>query len=240
MSGAKDEARRASPGEGMLDPTGLKVPRAEPLKWGALKGHGVTLRHARVTPLSGRVRASLVLVHGRTEFIEKYREVMSELVARDIEVFTLDWRGQGLSTRELDARDKGHVTDFRHYVEDMRRYVDRVVRPQSPAALYLLSHSMGGNIALHYLREHPGVFRRALLVAPMVDIELGLGRVLVRGLVRGLGQAGYAERYAPGTGPYRRGEHRFAGNDLTSDQERFAATHRLLEERRSSRSEGRP
>ena len=118
-----------------------------PVSWGWLRAaDGVRLRHARIAPEGREVRASLILVHGRTEFIEKYRDIIAELIARGIEVFTLDWRGQGLSARPLRDRDKGHVVDFRHYVSDLERFVEEVVRPASQRSLSLLSHSMGGNI----------------------------------------------------------------------------------------------
>jgi lysophospholipase len=42
-------------------------------------------------------RGSVVLSGGRTEFIEKYLEVIGEFVGRGFTVLTHDWRGQGLS-----------------------------------------------------------------------------------------------------------------------------------------------
>jgi hypothetical protein len=64
------------------DPTQLVVPGAQPVSWGSLEvTDGVTLRHARIVPAEGPVRGTVVLVHGRTEFIEKYAEVLEELCA---------------------------------------------------------------------------------------------------------------------------------------------------------------
>jgi lysophospholipase len=211
------------------DPTQLVVPGAQPVSWGSLEvTDGVTLRHARIVPAEGPVRGTVVLVHGRTEFIEKYAEVLGELCARGFETFTMDWRGQGGSTRPLRDPDKGHVDDFRRYVDDLDHYVTTVVRPASHGGLMLLSHSMGGSVALHYLHGHCGVFQRAFLVAPMVDIALGPARPLLRRVVRGLHRVGQRESYVPGTGPYEHGEHRFEGNDLTSDPERFQLQHELI------------
>ena len=44
---------------------------------------------------------SVVVSAGRTEFIEKYFEVIGELLERRYTVLIHDWRGQGLSTRLL-------------------------------------------------------------------------------------------------------------------------------------------
>jgi lysophospholipase len=211
------------------DPTQLVVSGAQPVLWGSLVvGGGVTLRHARVVPAAGPVRGTVVLVHGRTEFIEKYAEVLEELCARGLETFTLDWRGQGGSTRPLRDPNKGHVDDFRQYEADLAHYVATVVRPASHGSLTLLSHSMGGSVVLNYLHGHCGVFQRVLLVAPMVGIALGPARPLLRPMVRGLHRAGLRESYVPGTGPYQHGDHPFEGNDLTSDPERFQRQHEVI------------
>ena len=62
---------------------------------------GITLRVARWVP--SRATAGTVAVFpGRAEFIEKYFEVISELLARNFTVIAMDWRGQGMSARELD------------------------------------------------------------------------------------------------------------------------------------------
>ena len=211
------------------DPTNLVIPGAKPATWGRLDvGRGVTLRHAHIAPADGAVRGTVVLVHGRTEFVEKYAEVLEALCRRGFEVFTMDWRGQGGSTRPLRDPDKGHVSDFRRYVDDLAHYIEAVVRPASRKSLSLLSHSMGGSVVLHYLQGHCGVFQRVFLVAPMVDIALGPARPLLRRMVRGLNIVGQREAYVPGTGPYEHGEHQFHGNDLTSDPERFQRQHDLI------------
>ena len=212
-----------------LDPTDMKVAGALPLMWGQLEcSDGVRLRHMRMIPRATKVRSTLVLIHGRTEFIEKYQEVLEAAAARGVEVFSFDWRGQGLSTRALRDPDKGHVECFESYVSDLAHFVERVARPASQAGMTLMSHSMGGAVALHYLRRHCGVFRRALLVAPMVDIALGPARPLLGPMVAALCRAGQAETYAPGTGPYVRADHHFKGNDLTSDARRFEQAHELI------------
>ena len=46
-------------------------------------------------------RGICVLLHGQTEFIEKYVEVIAELQGRGFTVATFDWPGQGGSYRFL-------------------------------------------------------------------------------------------------------------------------------------------
>src|SRR5579871_3802211 len=92
---------------------------ANPVPEGAVTGmlktsDGVSIRFARWPPPPGR-KGTVCIFQGRTEFIEKYFEVVRELNSRGFAVATLDWRGQGLSERELRDPRKGHVTNFSKY-----------------------------------------------------------------------------------------------------------------------------
>src|SRR6516165_2660670 len=74
----------------------------------------VSIRYARWEPPRGR-KGTVVIFQGRTEFIEKYFEVVHDLRARGFAVATLDWRGQGLSDRALRNPRKGYVRNFSQY-----------------------------------------------------------------------------------------------------------------------------
>src|SRR5581483_5466696 len=76
---------------------------ANPVPDGAIAGaiktrDGVTLRFARWLPPPGR-KGTVCIFPGRTEFIEKYFEVVRDLRTRGFAVAILDWRGQGGSQR---------------------------------------------------------------------------------------------------------------------------------------------
>ena len=101
---------------------------------------------------------TVVHFNGRTEFIERNALVYSDLAKRGWDVWTLDWRGQGLSYRPLvgEAAVRGHIDDFATYVADATRFVDSVVKLQQQRPPHvLLGHSMGGQIALRYLLAEP-------------------------------------------------------------------------------------
>lgn len=183
---------------------------------------GTGLRAARWCPADTH-RGTVVVLNGRTEYIEKYLETTSDLLARGFAVATLDWRGQGLSDRPLPDRLKGHVDDFDRYVSDLDFLIKDFVEPHCPSPYWMLAHSMGGNIGLRHLRECPGFFERAVFSAPL----WGLGR---RGTPAGWLRAslelclrvGLRER-SPAIGPGARdpSRYRFANNRLTGDPERF-------------------
>jgi lysophospholipase len=126
----------------------------------------------------GAQRGVCVLLHGQTEFIEKYDEVIGELAARGFAVATFDWPGQGGSYRLLPDPLKAHIDDFSQYDAALWAFYEQIVKPQTAnmgaAPPIALAHSMGGQILLRALHDKPNAFAAAVLSAPML-------RALARG-----------------------------------------------------------
>ncbi|MFO0436916.1 MAG: alpha/beta hydrolase, partial [Phenylobacterium sp.] len=80
---------------------------------------GARLRAALFRP-EGRPRGSVILSTGRTEAIEKYFEVVCDLQQRGFVVLVNEWRGQGLSHRDLPDRRKGHARGLEPFLADYR------------------------------------------------------------------------------------------------------------------------
>jgi len=166
-------------------------------------------------------RGSVLLLNGRSEFLEKHEETVRELVQKGHDVFSFDWRGQGLSSRMLSNRHKGFVADYADYVKDMEAFVRRIVLPRAVRPLTILSHSMGGHIAIRFLHDYPGVIDRAILISPMLDIRtFPYPEWFAKGLTRLAVRLGQSQRYAVGCGDYK--PIRFENNKLTSDPKRFS------------------
>ena len=127
-------------------------------------------------------RGVCVLLHGQTEFVEKYVEVIGELRQRGFQVATLDWRGQGGSARALANPLKAHIGDFSQYDSDLRVFLEKVVHNLSDRPPVALAHSMGGHILLRVMHQAPNAFRAAVLSAPML-------RALTRGYPARLARA---------------------------------------------------
>ena len=176
-------------------------------------------------------RGTAVLLSGRTEFIEKHLETVAALRARRFAVWSLDWRGQGASTRPLPDVAANHVEHFDEYVDDLDQVMERLVLPSAAGPVLLLGHSMGGLLAAHYLARRPGVARGAVLSAPMIDFCRGRWgpRWLVRTMVRAACLLpGQVRRYAPGVKRAPDWERAFEGNLLTSCADRHASGLALL------------
>jgi lysophospholipase len=184
---------------------------------------GTAIRNAIWSPESQQPRGSVVLLGGRKEFLEKYTETAADLNQRGFAVFGFDWRGQGLSSRMLSDRLKGFVRNYDDYVRDLEEFFQRVVRPEAVRPIYLLAHSMGGHVALRYLHRQPVDIDKAVLTAPMLDINTKpFPRWLVKGLVWLIRHIGSEEALVPGSDKRTNFDRPFEGNALTADPRRFA------------------
>ncbi|MGH6926171.1 MAG: alpha/beta fold hydrolase [Propylenella sp.] len=181
---------------------------------------GVALRYARWQPNRSPVRGTVVILHGRTEFIEKYFETVNDLRRRGFAVVTFDSRGQGGSTRLLRNARKGHVRDFADHVNDFETIMQEVVLPDCPPPYYVLGHSTGGAIALLSAERLRTQIDRMVLTAPLLALAFGSPKWLAR-ITGFLMHFGLGEAFAPGAGATLIQMQPFAGNLLTSDPERF-------------------
>ncbi len=167
----------------------------------------------------------VLLLHGRAEFIEKYKGIALALLRRGYKVVSPDWRGQGLSSRELENRHKGHVWDFDDYISDLEQVVSQVVAPDAKKVV-ILSHSMGGHVALRFMNKHPGTIHKAFLSCPMIDIAFPLGfRKLMGVLSDGMADTRFVTSYLPCTGDYIYEKIRYKGNNLSHDPDKFWIIH---------------
>ena len=168
-------------------------------------------------------RGSVVLSPGRTEPIEKYVEVVGELVARDFNVLVHDWRGQGRSARLLPDRLRGHAQGYDDFVEDFRRLVAQF-DARLPHPRIALGHSMGGCLTLTAVAKGIGGFDAAILSAPMLGLNTGAHPAwIVRTMAASMCALGRGGDYVLGqvTDPF---STTFETDRLTHDRARYQRT----------------
>ncbi|MCR4673956.1 MAG: alpha/beta hydrolase [Lachnospiraceae bacterium] len=73
-------------------------------------------------------KASVVISHGFCEFFPKYHELMYYFYEVGYSVFYIEHRGHGYSYRETKDLDRVHATRFQSYVDDLKIFVDQVVK----------------------------------------------------------------------------------------------------------------
>ena len=181
---------------------------------------GIALRFARWDS-PGRNRGTVCIFNGRGEFIEKYFETVNDLRQRGFAVATMDWRGQGHSSRLLPDRRKGHVENFSQYETDVDAFMQQVVLRDCTPPYFALSHSTGGAVLLRVAHSGKPWFERYVFSAPMIDLAGLSGSLLAHALARTLRLAGLASIYMPAPNNDPDQSPRFEGNELTSDKGRF-------------------
>lgn len=145
-----------------------------------------TIIHAvKWMPEQGEYRAVLQIVHGMTEYVERYRAFAEYLTEQGILVVGHDHLGHGASVRrEADwgyfAKD--HPSDV--LVEDMHtlRVMVQKENPQIP--YFMLGHSMGSYMLRKYLCIYPEQLGGAVIMGTgcVPDSAAKLGMFLCKNL----------------------------------------------------------
>jgi lysophospholipase len=208
-----------------------------PVPSGATTGISIARQdQAALRALGGDARAqrgTVCLFQGRGEFIEKYFEVVADLRRRGFGVATMDWRGQGGSSRMLSNPNKGYVRSFADFDQDLAYFMKDVVLPNCAPPYIAVAHSMGGHILLRNASQPKSWFSRMVLSAPMIAIDqtrLGAPPGVARTYAEILSAFGFGSTYV------RNGSDRpielgpFEGNLLTSDRDRYLRNQQVLVE----------
>ena len=215
----------------LTDIPGNRVPDGAQVSW-VTTPDGVRLRAAVFPASHGKPKGTVCLFQGRSEFIEKYFEVIEDLRRRGFFVATFDWRGQGGSERLLRNRKAGHVGRIGEYDIDLGAFMRDIVLPDCPAPFYGLAHSMGGLILLRNAIMRGIWFERMMCIAPLVGLPegkipwrpaIGLSRLMRRiglGWIK-LPQFVYERVFNP--------LRSFPGNPLSSDAGRFSRMVEILD-----------
>ncbi|WP_417523603.1 alpha/beta fold hydrolase [Marinovum sp.] len=173
-------------------------------------------------PTAAKPQGSFLIFPGRTEYVEKYGLLASDLSALGYEVVAVDWRGQGLADRLLPDARVGHVDVFDDYQRDVRAVLDALPQLSLPKPLFLLGHSMGGCIGLRALYNGLPV-RGAVFTGPMWGIRIaGAVRPAAWAMGWTSRKLGFSHFYAPSTGSASYvATAPFEDNVLTRDPEMF-------------------
>ena len=174
----------------------------------------------RIAAYTGGDKGTVLLFPGRTEYIEKYGRTAAEFASRGFSTVIIDWRGQGLSPRQLKNRLVGHVDDFLEYQLDVEAVVSVLPKLDLPKPFGLVAHSMGGCIGLRALMRGLEV-TSAAFTGPMWTIATPVERRYIGWALAAVSRPfGFDEWMTPGTvdTPYVQ-THPFEDNMLTRDRD---------------------
>jgi lysophospholipase len=176
-------------------------------------------------PYKGKkLRGSVIISPGRTEYIEKHATTAIDLIARGFNVLIVDQRGQGWSDRLAANPMAGHMDSFQDAATHLGLAIeaagDRLKGPY-----ILLCHSMGGCIGLEAaLTGKLPTILAAAFSAPMWGLVVPPYAKTMAALLTTIGQA---DQIAPTT-PQTWKPDVFEGNGVTHDAQHFARNNALF------------
>lgn len=184
----------------------------------------------------GQGRRLLLILPGRAEPAAKYARPAAELMERGYDVWTVDWRGQGLSGwahGPLAAR-RGHVKSFDRLTDDLAEVLSYLKAERGGQKPLIVAHSMGGALLLRSWQRLPslaGQMAAALMTGPMIDIPTApFPRAMARFLSRLAVGLGHGERYALGQRDWQACSDFAQARHRTSSEDAFEDEQLLLQE----------
>ncbi len=182
----------------------------------------IKLAYRHLIQPESAVRKLMILVNGRAENMLKWTELAYDFYHQGYDVLLFDHRGQGYSQRIIPQ--KGHLDEFRFYVDDMAKIIKKVTALFSYSTQHLLAHSMGALISTYYLANCDHRINKAVLSSPFYGIPLKhpIRDELIIALMNILGQG---ERYVFGKGDYQQTHLEY--NELTFCKTRMKWMNRI-------------
>lgn len=120
---------------------------------------GMQIFYRHLLPKDVALRATLLIAHGYAEHSARYINVIQTLLPLGIEIFVLDHQGHGHSEGK-----RGHVERLQNFVDDMHQlYTEKIAPSLAGRGLFLLGHSMGSIIAMHYASQHAAELKGLIL-----------------------------------------------------------------------------
>ena len=124
---------------------------------------------------------SVVISHGFCENLIKYTEFIWYFYKKGYSIYALEHRGMGRSTHLGKDSSQVHVDQFDHYIYDLKRFVDDVVKKEiKDDRLYLFGHSLGGLISTRYVQMYPEDFEKIILSSPFYSSNIDVPNKLAK------------------------------------------------------------
>lgn len=140
---------------------------------------------------------TIIFLNGRAEFIEKYLSTYKVFSSNGMSVWTMDWRGQGLSERDLVDRHKGHIQSYDSYINDLKHFLNNIVKINDlKGKTIIIAHSMGGHILLRYLSQYRISYPYIVLSCPLINLHQN--NIFVQKMLHVLQNLGLHSNHIPG------------------------------------------
>lgn len=117
-------------------------------------------------------KSVLIFVHGLNEYVGRYGHVLN-FFGKNYPVYFYDQRGHGYS-----EGSGAYVEKFSDYVDDLRIFINLVLEKNPNQKIFVIGHSMGGQILLNYLgQEAHTSLAGAIFSSPNIKIYMRISAV---------------------------------------------------------------
>ncbi len=133
---------------------------------GSFDGAGGVAISYRSWPAQGQARGVVVISHGGGEHSGRYEHVAARLCAEGYAVYALDHRGHGRSggpRMRFDSVDP--------LAADLRTMVAIAAQQAPDRKPFLLAHSMGATVGLHYACDHQDELSGLILSGALASVD---------------------------------------------------------------------
>jgi len=125
---------------------------------------GLTIYHQSWLP-DDEPKAAVMLVHGLGEHSGRYGHVAERLTGAGYAVHALDHRGHGKSDGS-----RVYVKSYDEFMADLIQFRGLVERRHPGLPLFVLGHSMGGNLVMGHVLDHEDGLAGAVLSGPALKV----------------------------------------------------------------------
>jgi len=103
-------------------------------------------------------KAVVQIVHGFAEHSNRYINVVNELIPHSYAVYANDLRGHGKS-----QGIRTYLVSLNEYIEDARIFYDIIQKKYPDLPIFLLGHSMGTIISIHFAEKYEALLNGLIL-----------------------------------------------------------------------------
>jgi acylglycerol lipase len=135
---------------------------------------GLTIFHRSWLP-DGDPKAVVMLVHGLGEHSGRYGHVADRLTAAGYAVHALDHRGHGKSEGK-----RVFVKSYDEFMADLIQFRGYIEARHPGRPLFVLGHSMGGNLAVGHALDHQAGIAGLALSGPALAVSDALSPVQIK------------------------------------------------------------
>lgn len=131
------------------------------------KSHDHHRLYTQVWKPAGKSKGALIFVHGFGEHSGRYSNPIKYFSKEGYTLYLFDHRGHGRSDGV-----RSYVDNFFQYLEDLDQFTRIVAEKEEGRPLFMVGHSMGGQIVINYLAQFQTPLDGVILSSPNVQVAV--------------------------------------------------------------------